>query len=60
MAKATITYDESGNIVGDLPEPVRDERLRSKKQELDIISLKEFDKAIPDEEAAIAFAEKKI
>ena len=60
MVTATITYDESGNIVDDLLEPAREERSKSKKEELDIISLKEFDKAIPDEEAAVAFAEEQI
>ena len=59
MATIEIFYDENGNIVdGPVgPAGVVAEREPTRKEEEDIISLKEFYKLIPNEEAAVAFVE---
>ena len=60
---ASISYDDEGNIIPDLgymdaplAKPSNSGKLSKKEQE-DVISLKQFDARIPNEEAAIAFME---
>lgn len=61
---ATMTIDANGNIVDPASFTASFTSTRkqpkTKKERQDIISLKQFNKEIPDEEAAIAFVEKKI
>ena len=69
MAIIEIQYGEDGHIAdfgydddGQTPptEAIPTEKKLTKKEEQDIISLRRFEKEIPDEESAIAFAEEQI
>ena len=63
MTQLSIQYDANGRIiddnttVGSAPPNIP---TKTKKELLDVISLRQFYKEIPDEAAAIAFTEKKI
>ena len=70
--KATVTIDANGNFMDDHGNPMfsdvdaaapeagaKNPRQLTKKQAQDIISFREFEEQIPDEEAAIAFFEEK-
>ena len=68
MAEIAISYDENGHIAShefavqsasttSVVAPVTKPVGKTKKEEQDIISFREFEKQIPDEEAAIAFFE---
>ena len=57
---AEITIDPNGNIVDPASFASAPARKQTKKERHDIIGLKQFDKVIPDESAAIAFIEEKI
>ncbi len=66
MATVDIIYDENGKVVEVVPAgqdaaPETDETVvkMTKKEEKDLISLRQFAKLIPDENAAIAFFEQK-
>ena len=54
----TMTIDPNGNIVD--PASFAPVQQKTKKERQGIISLKQFDKEIPDEQAAITFVENKI
>ena len=67
-AWASINFDDEGNIIPDLgymgaplakPTSASNPNGQTNKQKKDIISLAQFEKLIPDEEAALAFFENK-